>query len=43
VAIFSDHPIRTLADLRQFEAAMSLDKRLPEHSVLVQCSILFGT
>jgi fatty-acyl-CoA synthase len=34
VAIFSDHPIRTLADLRQFEAAMSLDKRLPEHSVL---------
>ncbi len=34
MAIFSDHPIRTLADLRQFETAMPLDQRLPERSVL---------
>lgn len=34
MAIFSDHPMRTLEDLRQFEAAMPLDRRLPERSVL---------
>ena len=34
MAIFSDQPIRTLSDLRQFEAAMPLDQRLPERSVL---------
>ena len=34
MAIFSDQPIRTLGDLRQFEAAMPLDQRLPERSVL---------
>jgi fatty-acyl-CoA synthase len=34
VAIFSDQPIRTLSDLKQFEAAMPLDQRLPERSVL---------
>ncbi len=34
MAIFSDHPIRTLQDLRQFEAAMPLSQRLPERSVL---------
>jgi fatty-acyl-CoA synthase len=34
MAVFSDHPIRTLEDLRQFEAAMTLDQRLPERSVL---------
>lgn len=34
MAIFSDHPIRTLQDLRQFEAAMPLEQRLTERSVL---------
>jgi fatty-acyl-CoA synthase len=34
VAIFSEKAIRTLADLRQFEAEMSLDARLTERSVL---------
>lgn len=34
MAIFSEHPIRTLGDLRQFEAHMQLDQRLPERSVL---------
>jgi len=34
VAIFSEQPIRTLGDLRQFEAVMPLDQRLPERSVL---------
>lgn len=34
MAIFSEQPIRTLDDLRQFEAAMPLDQRLPERSVL---------
>lgn len=34
MAILSSQPIRTLADLRQFEAAMPLDQRLPERSVL---------
>ena len=34
MAIFSSQPIRTLADLRQFEAAMPLGQRLPERSVL---------
>ncbi len=34
MAFLSDHPIRTLNDLRQFEAAMPLDQRLPERSVL---------
>jgi fatty-acyl-CoA synthase len=34
VAILNDHPIRTLDELRQFEAALPLDQRLPERSVL---------
>jgi fatty-acyl-CoA synthase len=34
VAIFSEDPIRTLNDLRAFEAAMTLTQRLPERSVL---------
>jgi fatty-acyl-CoA synthase len=34
LAIFSDHPIRTVQDLRQFETAMLLEQRLPERSVL---------
>ena len=33
MAILNDRPIRTLDDLTQFEAAMSLDERLPERSV----------
>ena len=34
MALFSDPPIRTLQDLRQFEAAMPLEQRLTERSVL---------
>jgi fatty-acyl-CoA synthase len=34
VALLNDHPIRTLSELQQFEAAMPLDQRLPERSVL---------
>jgi fatty-acyl-CoA synthase len=34
MALLPDHPIRTLADLRAFEAALTLDQRLPEQSVL---------
>ncbi|WP_210545295.1 acyl-CoA synthetase [Rhodoferax sp. PAMC 29310] len=34
MAIFSEDPIRTLNDLRAFEAAMTLTQRLPERSVL---------
>ena len=34
MAIFSEHPIRTLGDVRQFEAHMQLDQRLSERSVL---------
>lgn len=32
MALFSDPPIRTLQDLRQFEAAMPLEQRLTERS-----------
>ena len=34
MSIFNDMSIRTREDLEQFEAAMSLDQRLPEHSIL---------
>jgi non-ribosomal peptide synthetase component F len=34
VALLNDHPICTPGDLRPFEAAMPLDERLPERSVL---------
>ncbi len=34
MALLNDHPIRTLDELRQFEAALPLDQRLPERSVL---------
>lgn len=34
MATFNEFPIRTLDELRQFEAAMTLEQRLPERSVL---------
>ncbi len=34
MAIFSEHPIRTLDDLKRFESDMTLAQRLPERSVL---------
>jgi len=34
LATFNESPIRTLDELRQFEAAMTLEQRLPERSVL---------
>lgn len=34
MAVLNDSPLRTRADLERFEAAMSLDDRLPERSIL---------
>jgi len=34
LAIFSEHPIRTLDDVKRFETDMTLEQRLPERSVL---------
>lgn len=34
MAIFSEHPIRTLDDLKRFESDMTLEQRLTERSVL---------
>jgi fatty-acyl-CoA synthase len=34
MALLPDHPVRTLSELQAFEAAMPLDQRLPERSIL---------